>query len=262
MYSEVHTVLLWSASDCKTKSLVGETSVHHLNSFEEDEIMMKDILALTRGAIFVTTLTFLVIIFVNIWTNIWTNNSLKVESSLKCGCSRIVKNPKFFNTESTCDSFSSFRPNGQKIVSYSYFGKSDERTRTHYLDQIRYRAQEISVAYSDFVMRIYYHIEDEYSKEKLCDVWCENENVDLCDVENLPTLGDLRSFQPIGNVFLMVIEHFSSVKYALHDEKMLNNFHAKWRQFLMMTLGDLKFFRLFSRIAKICHNSFVVVLHV
>ena len=50
-------------------------------------------------------------------------------------------------------------------------------------------------------MRIYYYIQDEKSEEILCENWCQNPHLDLCDVTNLPILGDLKTLQPIGKVF-------------------------------------------------------------
>ena len=50
-------------------------------------------------------------------------------------------------------------------------------------------------------MRIYYHIEnkDDVTEDTLCQNWCQNKHLDLCDVTQLPIIGDLRNFQPIGD---------------------------------------------------------------
>ena len=49
-------------------------------------------------------------------------------------------------------------------------------------------------------MRIYFYLQpnDTKTEEKLCEFWCQNDNIDLCDVQALPILGDLRKLQPIG----------------------------------------------------------------
>ena len=50
-------------------------------------------------------------------------------------------------------------------------------------------------------MRLYYMVdpEDQVSKSQLCDLWCQHQHLDLCDVTNLPQpYENLSSLQPIG----------------------------------------------------------------
>ena len=50
-------------------------------------------------------------------------------------------------------------------------------------------------------MRLYYMVDlkDQVSKSQLCDLWCQHQHLDLCDVTNLPQpYENLSSLQPIG----------------------------------------------------------------
>ncbi len=86
-------------------------------------------------------------------------------------------------------------------MAYSYFGNAtDSRIYTNYLGQIQARAEEISELYPGWIMRVYFHLEstDFKGQDELCSIWCKFRHVDLCNVENLPVVGDLREVQPIG----------------------------------------------------------------
>ena len=128
--------------------------------------------------------------------------TIPVKSSISgCSCLRKITNHVSISAESNCDKYATWRGNGQKVVAYSYFGNSSHpRVRTHYLDQIADRVAEIQKYYPEWVMRIYYHLEksDKIGHNLLCQMWCENANLDLCDIKNLPNLGDLQQIQPIG----------------------------------------------------------------
>ena len=147
------------------------------------------------------TLVFVLFLAVNWYQN---NEVLFVKSTLpNCDCLRTVYNfakndaPK----EAICDAYTNSRQNGQKIVAYSYYGNSSNgRVSSHYLNQIAQRAHEIKHHYPNWIMRIYYHIEDDdvQSAKVLCENWCQNPHLDLCDVTQLPVLGDLKKLQPIG----------------------------------------------------------------
>lgn len=127
---------------------------------------------------------------------------IDIKSSLNCECVRQVRNRKL--TPSLCDNFSSMRNPGQKIVSYSFYGNSSEISiQNRYLGNIQSRAEEIRRLYPDWIMRIYYDLEDNdvFVKEKLCQIWCQNQHVDLCDVTDLPLIGNLKELQPVGKSF-------------------------------------------------------------
>ena len=126
-------------------------------------------------------------------------------------CSRkITTNPfRTLYKDSICDNYATLRSAGQHVLSYSYFGSTNQsRVVSHYLDQISARAQEVSQFYPQWIMRIYYDLNDQdiQGHEKLCSIWCMNEHVDLCNVKHLPILGDLKELQPIGKKTGLSIE--------------------------------------------------------
>ena len=147
--------------------------------------------------IFISVITiFILLLLVHLGTKI------DIKSSLNCECVRQVRNTKL--TPSLCDNFSSMRNPGQKIVSYSFYGNSSEKSiQNRYLGNIQSRAEEIHRLYPDWIMRIYYDLEDNdvLAKEKLCQIWCQNQHVDLCDVTDLPLIGNLKELQPVGKSF-------------------------------------------------------------
>ncbi len=130
-----------------------------------------------------------------------------VKSSLKdCSCTRTIisTTTNHRHKTSNCDASATFRGAGQKVLAYSFYGDSSksDRVRTHYLEQIQDRASEIASRYPGWLMRVYFSLDekDTISQSAICDIWCTNQHVDLCDVSNLPDpkLGDLKSQQPIG----------------------------------------------------------------
>ena len=131
-----------------------------------------------------------------------------VGSSLpNCDCVRSIEKRASYDTTSICDNFATLRGNGQSVVAYSFYGNSSNpRVSSHYLNQITQRAKEIENYYPDWTMRIYYHIEnkDDVTEDILCQNWCQNKHLDLCDVTQLPIIGDLRNIQPIGNYNLCI----------------------------------------------------------
>lgn len=60
-----------------------------------------------------------------------------------------------------------------------------------YLNQLYSRARRISDVYPGWLMRIYHNVTDtdQVATKYLCKLFCHLSHVDLCDVENLPTLG-------------------------------------------------------------------------
>ena len=146
--------------------------------------------------------------------NFHSNKSINVYSSLKnCQCSRKVQitSKTLSKKESTCDSFASLRQTRQKVVAYSYFGNSvKNRIFTHYLMQIAHRAEEIQKYYPGWIMRIYFDLKEDdiLGQKKLCNIWCQNNHLDLCNVEKLPTLGNLKNLQPVGKLYCWEILTF------------------------------------------------------
>ena len=157
----------------------------------------------------------ILISFINIYS---PNEVIKVYSSLKrCQCSRKIEKSSISvpKTVSVCDNYATLRPNGQKVVAYSYFGQSSQiRVFTHYLSQIAERSEEIRKFYPNWIMRIYFHLNDDdiLAQDKLCEFWCRNDHIDLCNVEALPILGNFTNLQPFGKLNLCT-------EYPTHYQK-------------------------------------------
>lgn len=162
-----------------------------------------------QKCLILTTILFLAVLVVNYFLGpaFSSERVISFKSSLpQCHCTRTILAPKFDQVQSrdsVCDLYSASRGGGQKVASYSFFGNSqnDSRVGSHYLDQIEARSREISDFYGpDWLMRIYYNLEDgdDNAAEKLCRNWCQNPNIDLCNVQRLNLLGNLKDLQPIG----------------------------------------------------------------
>ena len=163
--------------------------------------------SLGRSLLIFGAFALLLVIFVTNLAPVYNQNDgvNLVKSSLKqCQCTRSSSRSKNANYKvtSNCDTYATLRGRGQKVVAYSFYGDSSKNTRvrTHYLDQIQDRASEVAAQYPGWLMRIYFSADDAFSQSALCDIWCKNDHVDLCDVSNLPdpVLGDLKTLQPIG----------------------------------------------------------------
>ena len=82
---------------------------------------------------------------------------------------------------STCSQYATDRGPGQKVISYSFYGK----LQSAYFNGIAENLALIQLLYPDYIMRIYLdknaiQTEDEY--QDLCDLYCSEPNLDICDV--------------------------------------------------------------------------------
>ena len=81
---------------------------------------------------------------------------------------------------SVCSEYTNARDSNQKIISYSYYeGQNDE---AKYLES---NAETINHLYPGYIMRIYHNFTE---NQKLCELFCQNEHIDLCNVRKLGNL--------------------------------------------------------------------------
>ncbi|KAL7644100.1 UNVERIFIED_CONTAM: hypothetical protein RMT77_004923 [Armadillidium vulgare] len=117
-----------------------------------------------------------------------------------CNCIRRYRKDRYENEssllQSTCSDFSTRRGNGQLVISYSYYSKDNNikkgsRDALRYLEALRDRVSEAKSIYPDWIIRIYTDVtrSNGYATQVLCDVYCSDDQVDLCDVSNLPIIG-------------------------------------------------------------------------
>ncbi|KAK7071411.1 hypothetical protein SK128_012288, partial [Halocaridina rubra] len=117
-----------------------------------------------------------------------------------------------FDTQSTCSDFTTQRGAGQNVVAYSYYhteGKVNIESQhfKKYLGQLHGRARVIHDSYPDWNMRIYHNVseDDEVGNKFLCKIYCVHQHVDLCQVHNLPDLGDLVKRGVVGRLWRFAV---------------------------------------------------------
>ena len=91
--------------------------------------------------------------------------------------------------------FNSFeRGAKQKVVAFSFYGNpnSAQSKERKYFEGIRANLNELPKHYPDWTLRLYYDLpKDHYLMKELCDLACNDPNLDLCYVEQIPALGNV-----------------------------------------------------------------------
>lgn len=84
--------------------------------------------------------------------------------------------------ESVCSSDATRRGGGQKVISFSIFGENN----TRYMRGLLKNVKAIKKYYpGQYIVRIYFDERRTNNKEFLCDVFCTEPNVDLCNVNDI-----------------------------------------------------------------------------
>lgn len=121
----------------------------------------------------------------------------------RCGCQREIlshtmmtyDNDKNVNKSiSTCAHHSFERGAKQKVVAFSFYGNpnSAQSKERKYFEGIRANLNELPKHYPDWTLRLYYDLpKDHYLMKELCDLACNDPNLDLCYVEQIPALGNV-----------------------------------------------------------------------
>jgi len=121
-----------------------------------------------------------------------------------CGCHREILAHTMVDYEggdhgnksiSTCSFHSFHRGAKQKVLAFSFYGNpnSVQVKSRKYFEGIKANLKELPEKYPDWVLRLYYDLpEEHYLTKELCDLACNDPNIDLCKVESLPALGDVR----------------------------------------------------------------------
>ena len=82
----------------------------------------------------------------------------------------------------------------QKVVAFSFYGNplSAQSKERKYFEGIRANLNELPKHYPDWTLRLYYDLpKDHYLMKELCDLACNDPNLDLCYVEQIPALGNV-----------------------------------------------------------------------
>ena len=84
------------------------------------------------------------------------------------------------NSISTCSYHSFYRGAKQKIVSFSFYGNpnSTQGKERKYFEGIQKNLKEMPKMYEDWVLRVYYDLEeDHYLMKDMCDMACNDPNI-------------------------------------------------------------------------------------
>lgn len=106
--------------------------------------------------------------------------SSKLEPDPDCQCREVAgKNSTLL--KSVCSQRATDRGPGQKVISYSFYGP----LKSAYFNGIKENLAGMQLLYPGFIMRLYYDrskAQDDPKFSDLCDLFCTQEDFDLCDV--------------------------------------------------------------------------------
>ncbi|XP_023335586.1 uncharacterized protein LOC111706882 isoform X3 [Eurytemora carolleeae] len=111
--------------------------------------------------------------------------------------------------KSTCNNYTTALGAGQRVLSYSFYtpprsphGRilEEDASDLRYTELISDIIQRAELYYPGWRIRIYHNITEEnfQIKSELCRLYCETSNLDLCDVTNIHSLGNLNKLFPVG----------------------------------------------------------------
>ena len=128
----------------------------------------------------------------------------------QCNCHRKInvtvdKNEPYHNlNNNTCSRHSHERGPKQKIIGFSFYvGDPTLHKSRKYFKGIVDNLKRIPELYPNWVLRLYYDLEPDHPlMEMLCQLACNDANIDLCSVRSIPAVGDIR------NVFAMIWRFF------------------------------------------------------
>ena len=135
----------------------------------------------------------------------------------RCGCKRTIvghKSKMVFDgseansTASACSKHAFLRGYKQKVIGFSFYGDSSSKLSKFrkYFQGIKDNLALVPKYYKGWTVRLYYDLPEEDDRLKdLCEVACNDPNIDLCYVRQIPSFGD------ISKVFAMNWRFFPMV---------------------------------------------------
>ncbi|XP_042236610.1 uncharacterized protein LOC121875922 [Homarus americanus] len=134
-----------------------------------------------------------------------------------CSCRKItqVTNCTFqmnkISETSTCSSWAKLRGPGQKVVSYSLFGKFP----SNYSFGMEQQLPRVSEVYPGWVVRLYLDLSQQQQKSWACALACKHPHLDICDVHDLPGLGDVSN--TVGTAWRFSVVGDTLERYIVRD---------------------------------------------
>jgi hypothetical protein len=129
-----------------------------------------------KAVIFLGSIFFIGMVIFNVYIG---------NASEQCNyCRNIKQKPQTLH--STCSDHATYRGPGQKVLSYAIYGSFDSGYFRGILENLKAMRQH----YPGYVMRLYHNKKVENFKdfEKLCDLFCNNPDLDLCNTHNIGKL--------------------------------------------------------------------------
>ena len=84
--------------------------------------------------------------------------------------------------ESVCSNDATRRGKDQKVISYSIFGEDSSQYMRGFIQNV----EAIKKYYPhQYIIRLYYNDQTMTDKKVLCDIFCKESNVDLCNVKTI-----------------------------------------------------------------------------
>ena len=101
-----------------------------------------------------------------------------------CHCRPLLKRLREEDPKSTCSKYASSRGAGQVVFSYSLYGER----KINFLPGVEDNLKGLREHYPGGLIRLYYDKNPTDLKttlDAICEVFCKNPEVDLCNVKNL-----------------------------------------------------------------------------
>ena len=106
--------------------------------------------------------------------------------------------------KTTCGRDAYQRGSGQKIIGFSLFRNNDanfEKERG-YFEGIEPNLKSMASYYPGWIMRVYFDLDsDDPIHDKLCQLACQDTNLDICDVRNLPGTPMKNALKVFGKIW-------------------------------------------------------------
>lgn len=149
-----------------------------------------------------------------------TDSNLVLLQLSKCGCQKYVPrserplNPQHKPLNGTCSLDTWPRGAGQKVIGFTFYqpvreeNGTEDKSLRNYFQGIQDNLTLMKEKYGpEWILRLYYQVQpDSPVMKQLCDLACSQPNLDLCDAEDNPRLGNASILYPLIWRFLPAMD--------------------------------------------------------